>query len=966
MRQFYLLIFYFLGIINIHGQTNHAKFDSLIVVVYSNTGDLNMVQELVDKMDMITRDMVNKESKIPAYAVLNGICSQILNDQEQAEGYQKQMQALIGASSTNIRAGAYTDEWARLNQNMNNSNDAIVEAADYLEAHKEIWDYNKFYSVANILSIRGFVEKASAFFNRAMSLPDNGEYRSYYGYTYHLSRIGEFSKANDVIKMIKDRMDEPGLDSLTWSLRKIDYSLARFNYAQMTGDGHGMVLAAEDFVKNMDISNDYCSALVMSNYIMLASAHEVAYNIKLAKDYYMKYDSVVNEFLSCDNGKSLEMGSMYLEAPIFLSKIGRLGEAKLSRGVMVDRIMNHEQKLNQVSASHELNAVVGLHFGYIQDQRYHTYYQKTLASFEEKGDFVGSTGPFAQYAYFCVRDRHLTTAYKVYEDLFRINYDWINDLIFTFGEKVFVSYYNARMAQGYNNYHTFVSLLKHTNDSNFGASCKQAYNNLLLTKSIAFKGSQKKKRLFKQNNDPYIVRMYEKWLKKKTQLVSIYQSMNEKANKIGEPGTNKGDLEKLQGEVDDLENKLAAKSKDFKSYFKVDKPKWEQVRDELKEGEVAIEMVRFNWCDQAMYSDSSLYAAYIVRPESHHPEVIYLKESPAKLEGKYYKYYKNLIENRIKDKKSYNRYWGDLKDALKGVKKVYISPDGIYHTVNLPTLYNEQSDKYLLDEIEIQVLTSTADLLLTSKESDLKDAIFIGRPAYNVKNFKTNTSDNLHEGGTRAALSEFLDDGISDLPGTQEEVLELHHKYEEKRIEAKYYLKEQATEDLLYTIKNPGVLHIATHGFWNQPEFESSASFRYFDAMMNSGLLFSGVVDYYKNEDHGGFVNDGILTAFEAQNLQLDSTVLVVLSACESGLGHYDQGEGVIGLQRAFRAAGAKSIINSLWQVDDRASKDFMIAFYSHYLEKEGRQAAFVAAQKEMKDKYHDPYFWGAFMLVGN
>jgi CHAT domain-containing protein len=134
--------------------------------------------------------------------------------------------------------------------------------------------------------------------------------------------------------------------------------------------------------------------------------------------------------------------------------------------------------------------------------------------------------------------------------------------------------------------------------------------------------------------------------------------------------------------------------------------------------------------------------------------------------------------------------------------------------------------------------------------------------------------------------------------------------------------------------------------------------------MVNSGLLLAGVVNYYQSEEYPD-TYDGVLTAYEAQNLDLQNTSLVILSACETTLGYLDAGEGVYGLQRAFRAAGAGSIMTSLWKVDDNATRDFMISFYQHYLKTKNKGEAFATAQKTIKEKYIHPYFWGAFIMVG-
>jgi CHAT domain-containing protein len=139
--------------------------------------------------------------------------------------------------------------------------------------------------------------------------------------------------------------------------------------------------------------------------------------------------------------------------------------------------------------------------------------------------------------------------------------------------------------------------------------------------------------------------------------------------------------------------------------------------------------------------------------------------------------------------------------------------------------------------------------------------------------------------------------------------------------------------------------------------------------MMRSGVFLSGANNTYSlNTTNINKINefeDGTLTAYEVMNLDLDKTELVVLSACETGLGKVKNGEGVFGLQRAFKLAGAKSVIMSLWSVSDEATMELMIGFYNKWSATGDIYQAFKEAQLEVKKKYPEPYYWGAFVLNG-
>lgn len=134
--------------------------------------------------------------------------------------------------------------------------------------------------------------------------------------------------------------------------------------------------------------------------------------------------------------------------------------------------------------------------------------------------------------------------------------------------------------------------------------------------------------------------------------------------------------------------------------------------------------------------------------------------------------------------------------------------------------------------------------------------------------------------------------------------------------------------------------------------------------LLRSGLMFAGAAATLSNEISIGGANNGMLNAYEAMSLNLKDTKLVIMSACETGTGEIVNGEGVYGLSRAFQIAGASKIIMSLWKVDDEATEQLMTSFYSEWIKTKNPQNAFLSAQRTVKLKFPEPYFWGAFVLI--
>ena len=445
------------------------------------------------------------------------------------------------------------------------------------------------------------------------------------------------------------------------------------------------------------------------------------------------------------------------------------------------------------------------------------------------------------------------------------------------------------------------------------------------------------------------------------------------------------DLEKLAQKNNELETKLAKKYQDFSSKLLLQKISWKQIQQSLKPDELAIEVIR-----TINNTSKGVNYGIVLIPggKRARPKFILLKNG-SQLDNRYLKYYRQTNKFKRKDKYSYVQYWHPIQEVIaqlmpKLPSTIYFSTDGCYNQINLKTLQNPKNKQYLIDLYKIHLVSSTKEILALKKDPQtMLDAnslaVLIGRPLYKVPKQATNanaqTSNKRGDNsfGTDRDQQRLGNANFSDLPGTEEEVEQINKLLLNDKWQTTKLIGKKAREQRIKQIFNPDILHIATHGFFipnvtpKQFGFVSyNFSLEYHAPMLRSGLILTGVSNPQDMfVDKGEKIEDGILTAYEATNLRLEETKLVVLSACETGLGDFRIGEGVYGLQRAFKIAGAQNIIMSLWKVDDQATQELMVNFYKNLLQFNNLREAFRKAQQQLKKKFPHPHFWGAFVLLG-
>ena len=312
--------------------------------------------------------------------------------------------------------------------------------------------------------------------------------------------------------------------------------------------------------------------------------------------------------------------------------------------------------------------------------------------------------------------------------------------------------------------------------------------------------------------------------------------------------------------------------------------------------------------------------------------------------------------------------------ALAGdAKRLLISPDGALNLIPFEALVDEQG-RHLIQRYSFTYLTSGRDLLRLRVARESKSGPVVvadpafGEPAAVAPGGGAGRGADAN-GRVQLDYSQLF---FGPLPGVGAEVRAL----KELLPQATFLTREQATKAALKRVRAPSVLHIATHGFFlqNDPQVRDRGAAQTKGAtrlgkslaQVENPLLRSGLALAGANRGLGG-EDSGVLTAFEAAHLDLWGTKLVVLSACDTGVGAVKVGDGVYGLRRALVLAGAESQLMSLWPVSDRSTRDLMIDYYKGLVRNEGRGEALRRVQLRMlRDKSHGhPYYWASFIQAG-
>lgn len=486
----------------------------------------------------------------------------------------------------------------------------------------------------------------------------------------------------------------------------------------------------------------------------------------------------------------------------------------------------------------------------------------------------------------------------------------------------------------------------YASSSNDDTMTAMAYDNLLLGKGLMLSTQREIKDIIQESDDKEMITLYDNHIRDKSLLDDI---------STGKRHAGLTDITDLKAKIKKQEFLLQKNCGDFMQPLNVH---WPDVKKVLKNGEAAIEFAAYN--DSV---NNEHYVAFIVTSNNATPLLV---ELPIV----------NLRQIWTKNPQAIaESVWKPMATALGAVNKVYFSAAGDIYSVPIESVTDwEDKEQYIGERWQLVRLSSNREIVLNNNRNKLSQSVVYGGLKYDMDpsiieadshRYENRSTDNRNRFRTMMAYSDTtMRSGASYLPATLSEANEIHDALASHNVNVKLYSDTLGTESSFKALSGSSIdlIHIATHGFsWSEKESHQLKNWGFLNidgsdnmqtedlALSRCGLLFTGANNALKGMTIADGVDDGILSAREIANLDFRGVDMLILSACESGLGDISS-EGVFGLQRGFKKAGVGSMLMSLWKVDDNATKLLMTKFYEHFLSGKSKQESLQLAQKFVRE----------------
>lgn len=518
--------------------------------------------------------------------------------------------------------------------------------------------------------------------------------------------------------------------------------------------------------------------------------------------------------------------------------------------------------------------------------------------------------------------------------------------------------------------------------------CADIYNAQLFTKGILLNSEIDFRKVLQKFADKEVLLKYDEMMAMRTELQQ-YQTTEE--------GGTAERIEQLKQDINRLENDIVYQCKEFGDFTQSLKLTTDSIRQALAPDEAAVEFLETGVTYDGQ--PDRLYLALIMRSGWDAPRACQLFFR-SEIEG----YPANvpvsqllndtIYQNRIyKDSKLGRLVWKNLLKEIDGATRIYFAPTGIFYQWGIEYMPITDEGTRISDTLSVYRLSSTKllaqrnggvpalgegevviygglDYNMSKKEVDKykdgKEEVYESYADYLIPEDLTGEASVMLasadiQNADSLAVTDMTRQGIVPvglLKGANEEAGEIENILRSTGRKTRRY-GAYGTEGSFRALSGRGVslLHIATHGF------STSTLSQQQDPLASSGLLFAGC-NY--NHKHPGVLsqdNNGILTAQEIALLNLQGLQLTVLSACQTGLGELKE-DGVFGVQRGFKKAGAHTLVMSLWSVDDAATRLMMTTFYEGLISGLSRHDAFLNAQQTVREVYPQPHYWAPFIML--
>jgi CHAT domain-containing protein/tetratricopeptide (TPR) repeat protein len=536
-------------------------------------------------------------------------------------------------------------------------------------------------------------------------------------------------------------------------------------------------------------------------------------------------------------------------------------------------------------------------------------------------------------------------------------------------------------------------------------SLETLFDSIIQSRAIVFDEIASRRRVLVSAAEPQVSTAWAAWISTRQRLANLTVRADQSPSQVAM-------REETQREAERAERLLAEQSAVFRAEHARPAAGLRAVRAALPKGSALVAFVRFKrtlGVRSAALDGArgvNAYVAFVLPADSTRTEIVALgpagpiEDAITEWRGELTQSAATIIavsgERRLRAAGARVRHhlWSPVARYLRAAERVFVVPDGAINVVNVGALPVGASEYLIEQGPTIHYLTAERDLLRpTVKSSVDRGLLVMGGAEFGDAVMKVGAAPvkQMAIASTRATCGSFESMQFGELPGTLGEVQDIAHRWGAAKRGARpvvQVLTGKAASEHAFKAQAPGhrILHVATHGFFIGRDCESlSGTTRGVGGITTSGgnavdgggspLLQAGLALAGANRRQLAKPDedDGILTAEEVASLNLDGVEWTVLSACDTGLGEIKTGEGVFGLRRAFQIAGARTVIMSLWSVEDESTREWMRALYDARLEQQLDTAAAVRnaglsvlRARRAKGQATHPFYWAAFVAAGD